>query len=108
MAGASEPPSGPDFALGIAPGRVPPEGMLAGRVGGEAVLLSRLDGKLHAVGATCTHYGAPLAEGLAAGAVVRCPWHHACFDLRTGEALRAPAIAALDRWRVEEQDGRIV
>lgn len=108
MGAASEPPSGPDFAQGIARDQLPAEGTLAGRVGDEGVLLSRLDGKLYAVAATCTHYGGPLAEGLVAEGVVRCPWHHACFDLKTGEALRAPAIAALQRWRVEEEDDRIL
>ena len=108
MGETSQSPSGPDFAEGIASALVPDEGTLAGRVGDEAVLLSRLSGALHAVSATCTHYGGPLAKGLAHGGTVRCPWHHACFDLRTGEALRAPAIPPLDRWRVEEAEGRIV
>lgn len=107
MSKPSEPPPGPDFAQGIARAQIPEEGVLPGRVGDEAVLLSRLDGELYAISATCTHYGAPLAKGLPHGGVVRCPWHHACFDLRTGEALRAPAITPLDRWRVEEDGDRV-
>jgi NADPH-dependent 2,4-dienoyl-CoA reductase/sulfur reductase-like enzyme/nitrite reductase/ring-hydroxylating ferredoxin subunit len=70
-------------------------------VGDEPVLLSRFEDELFAVGGACTHYGATLAEGVTHGTGVRCPLHHACFDLRTGEALRAPALDALDRWLVE-------
>lgn len=108
MGQSTEPPSGPDFAAGIDRDQVPIGGTLAGHVGDEAVLLSRLDGKFHAIGATCTHYGGPLGEGLVVGATVRCPWHHACFDLRTGEALAAPAFAPVDCWRVEEIGQRLV
>lgn len=94
--------TGPDFAQGIPASAIPEQGPLAGRVGEDPVLLSRIDGRLHAVSGTCTHYGAPLAAGLADGRTIRCPWHHACFDLATGEALRAPAFAPLDRWEVEQ------
>jgi apoptosis-inducing factor 3 len=38
---------------------------------------------------------------------VRCPWHHACFSLRTGEALRAPALSPVACWRIEQRDGLI-
>ncbi|MGB6910808.1 MAG: FAD-dependent oxidoreductase, partial [Methyloceanibacter sp.] len=49
----------------------------------------------------------PLAEGLVIDTTVRCPWHHACFDLRNGEALYAPAIDPLACWNVEQRDGMI-
>ena len=93
--------TGPDFSDGIDLSQVPEGSTLAGRVGEDAVLLSNIDGKLHAISGTCTHYGAALADGIIGQTTVRCPLHHACFDLRTGAALRAPALDALDRWQVE-------
>jgi 3-phenylpropionate/trans-cinnamate dioxygenase ferredoxin reductase subunit len=41
------------------------------------------------------------------GDTVRCPWHHACFSLRTGEAVRAPAVDPLPRWRVQRQGDKV-
>ena len=93
--------SGPDFGQGIPLSSIPGEGVLSGHVDDTPVLLSLVDGELHAVSATCTHYGAPLGEGLRVGDQIRCPWHHACFSLRTGEAVHAPAFAPLTTWRVE-------
>jgi len=81
--------------------------MLAGHVGGDAVLIARRGEEVFAISATCTHYGGPLPEGLLVGETVRCPWHHACFSLRTGEALAAPALAPVSCWRVERRDGRL-
>lgn len=101
MGGSSE-VSGPDFGQGVLRARIPAEGVLSGHVGGEPVMLAWLDGSLHALSARCTHYGAPLAEGLRVGEEIRCPWHHACFSLRTGRALKAPAFAPLACWRVEQ------
>ena len=98
--------TGPDFSQGIALDDIPAEGTLAGRVGDEAVLLSRLDGELFAIGGTCTHYGGNLGDGLMREKTVHCPLHHACFDLRTGEALRAPALDPVDRWEVELEGDR--
>ncbi|MDN5781053.1 MAG: FAD-dependent oxidoreductase [Luteimonas sp.] len=101
MAHTDSTPPGPDLGKGVPLASVPPGGVLAGHVDGEPVLLSRFDDGCHAVGGSCTHYGAPLGEGLVVDGEVRCPWHHACFSLRTGAALRAPAFAALATWRTE-------
>jgi apoptosis-inducing factor 3 len=99
--------SGPDFGAGVSLSELPREGTAAGQVGGEAVLLTRIDGQWFAVGATCTHYGGNLAEGHIGKCEVRCPLHHACFDLKTGAALRAPALDPLPRWRVEVDGDRL-
>ena len=103
-----QPPEGPDLTTGVPAADVPEGGMLAGKVGDEAVLVARVDGALHAIGATCTHYQGPLAKGLIKDGAVRCPWHHACFSLTTGEAVGAPAFDAVACYAVEERDGRIV
>jgi NADPH-dependent 2,4-dienoyl-CoA reductase/sulfur reductase-like enzyme/nitrite reductase/ring-hydroxylating ferredoxin subunit len=107
MAAGPSAPSGPDFTQGIAAADVPDDGMLAGHVGDEAVLVARRGAEYFAIGATCTHYSGPLAEGLLVGDTVRCPWHHACFSLRTGEAVEAPAFNSVGCWRVELRNGKI-
>jgi len=94
--------SGPDLTQGIELSTVLDGTMLLGHAYGEPVLLARCGDEVFAIGAICTHYGAPLEEGLLVGDTVRCPWHHACFSLRTGEALRAPALDPISCWRVEE------
>jgi len=97
----------PDLTNGIPEGDLADGAMLVGQVGDEAVLLARRGQEIFAIGATCTHYGGPLGEGLIVEDTVRCPWHHACFSLRTGEALAAPALNATSCWRAEHRDGRI-
>ncbi|HEX4740399.1 MAG TPA: FAD-dependent oxidoreductase [Caulobacteraceae bacterium] len=102
-----EGPQGPDFTAGVPASDIAEGGMLAGRVGEDAVLIARVDGALHAIGAECTHYHGPLAQGLVRDGTVRCPWHHARFCLRTGEALGAPAIDPVACYAVEETGGRV-
>ena len=83
---------GPDLSQGIPLAELADGGKLAGHVGDEPVLLVRRGTTVFAVGAICTHYNGPLVDGLVVDETVRCPWHHACFDLQTGEAVRAPAL----------------
>src|SRR5512145_1100334 len=99
--------SGPDLTLGVAIDSLADGAMLAGHVGEDAVLLARRGSEFFAIGARCSHYHGPLAEGLIVGDTVRCPWHHACFSLRTGEAVRAPAFDPLPRWRVQRQGDQV-
>ena len=100
-------PTGPDLAPGVALADLPDGGKLLGHLGDEQVLLLRRGAEVFAIGASCTHYSGPLAEGLVVGDMIRCPWHHAGFDVRTGEALRAPALSPLPCWSVEQRDGKI-
>ena len=99
---------GPDLAQGIPSSDLVEGAMLAGHVGDDAVLVVRRGGTVSALAAHCTHYHGPLADGLIVGDTIRCPWHHACFSLRTGEALAAPALSPLDCYVVSESEGRIV
>lgn len=100
--------AGPDLTRGVTLADFGDKPMLLGHVADKPVLLARVGNDVLAVDAACTHYGAPLAKGIVAGDTVRCPWHHACFSLRTGEALRAPAFDSLSCWRVEREGDRIV
>ena len=83
------------------------DGQLVGHVGDEEVLLVRAGSELFAISAHCTHYHGPLVDGVVTGETVRCPWHHACFDLRSGEAVRAPALSPVECWKVEQHADRI-
>jgi NADPH-dependent 2,4-dienoyl-CoA reductase/sulfur reductase-like enzyme/nitrite reductase/ring-hydroxylating ferredoxin subunit len=106
MADQQAQPAGPDFSQGV--GLSDFSGtILLGHVGDDDVLLVRSGAELFAIDAHCSHYHGPLAEGLVDGESIRCPWHHACFDLRTGEAARAPAFNALAVWQVEQEADRI-
>ncbi|HWN38713.1 MAG TPA: FAD-dependent oxidoreductase [Gammaproteobacteria bacterium] len=95
------------MAAGIALAELRDGAMLVGHAHGEAVLLARRGEEIFAVGATCTHYSGPLGEGLLVDGTVRCPWHHACFDLRTGAAVRAPALNPVACYEVETKGGSV-
>jgi len=98
---------GPDLAAGVEFADLADGAMLRGHVGDEPVLLIRRGKDCFAVAARCTHYGGPLDEGLLDGNTLRCPWHHACFSVATGAALRAPALQDLACYEVERRGGRI-
>jgi apoptosis-inducing factor 3 len=105
--GEASKPTGPDFEQGIDGNDLPDGVPVAGQFRGEAVLLLRRGDALFAIGANCTHYGGPLVEGAVAGDTIRCPWHHACFSLRTGEAVAAPALNPVNAYRTAVEHGRV-
>jgi NADPH-dependent 2,4-dienoyl-CoA reductase/sulfur reductase-like enzyme/nitrite reductase/ring-hydroxylating ferredoxin subunit len=107
MADQQAQPAGPDLSQGVALADFS-GAILLGHVGDDDVLLVRSGSEIFAIDAHCSHYHGPLAEGLVDGESIRCPWHHACFDLRTGEAVRAPALNALAVWDVERAGDRVV
>src|SRR5678815_4973603 len=96
-----------DLSKGVSAAGLEDLGMILGHVGDKDVVVVRSGGELFAVGANCTHYRGPLAEGLVVGDTIRCPWHHACFSLRTGEATGAPALSDVPCFEVIERDGRV-
>ena len=98
----------PNFRNGFPIRNLRDGSMISGQADGEELLLARRGEEVFAIAAHCTHYGGPLAEGLIVGETVRCPWHHACFSLRTGEALRAPALDPVSCWRVEKLGDEIL
>ena len=100
MAEHSDELTGPDLAQGIELTSVRPGELIAGHAFGEPVLLVHVEPNWCAVGGKCTHYGATLAKGVLVSETIRCPWHHACFDLRTGAASRAPALNDLPSYSV--------
>ena len=77
-------------------------------VEGKEILLARVNGNFYAVGATCTHYGAPLVEGVLNGERLVCPWHHACFNITTGDLREPPAFDALPRYNVKIVNEHVV
>src|SRR5947207_9776963 len=92
----------PDFKDGFPLNKLSDGGMVAGQLDGEDILLARRGDEFFAVGAFCTHYHGPLADGLMVEDTVRCPLHHACFSLHTGAALRAPDFDPIAHWKVEK------
>src|SRR6185503_8167569 len=98
----------PDFRNGFPIRDLLDGSMILGQADGEELVLGRRGDEFFAIGAHCTHYGGPLGEGLIVGDTVRCPWHHACFSLRNGEALRAPALSPVACYEIERGGGSVV
>jgi NADPH-dependent 2,4-dienoyl-CoA reductase/sulfur reductase-like enzyme/nitrite reductase/ring-hydroxylating ferredoxin subunit len=107
MSGEQKPLSGPDLEKGVGWDSLVEGRPLLGHARGESVVLVRRGSEAFAIGATCTHYGGPLADGLVVGETIRCPWHHACFSLRSGEAIAAPALNPVAAFVVERGGPRV-
>ncbi len=107
MGESQQKPVGPDLSQGVSLDFLAEGQMFVGHVGEESVILIRRGQEVFAVGAHCSHYGAPLYDGLLENQALRCPWHHACFDCKTGEATKAPALNPIPTWKTEVRNGTV-
>lgn len=74
------------------------------KIKGHEVLAANVDGKVFCLDASCTHAGAPLAEGSLSGEVLTCPWHYSQFNITNGTVLGGPAYKPLRNYLVEERE----
>ena len=72
------------------------------------ILLTKVDNKIFAVGASCTHYGAPLEDGVLFNGKIICPWHHACFSAKNGDLIEPPALNSLPNYSVKIENENII
>src|SRR5713101_5366164 len=80
---------------------------MAVQVGAHKIALFNVDGTFYAIGDTCTHRGGPLSQGSLEGSRVICPWHGACFDLRTGKNLTPPAPGSVPSYGVRVEGNNV-
>lgn len=107
MSGQDRGPEVPDFKAGVPLASIPDGQATRGKVGDDDIIVVRRGDQLFAIGASCSHYSGPLNEGLVVGDTVRCPWHHARFDLTSGDPIRPPALNPVTRWKVEKRGDRV-
>ncbi|HEX8243699.1 MAG TPA: FAD-dependent oxidoreductase, partial [Longimicrobium sp.] len=98
---------GPDLTQGIPLDDLSEGAILTGHANGEPVVVVRTGAEVFAIDANCTHYGVPLGGGVVIDGTIRCPAHHSRFDLRTGEAVAAPALRPEGCWNTEIRDGQV-
>ncbi|HTL90573.1 MAG TPA: FAD-dependent oxidoreductase [Leptolyngbya sp.] len=78
------------------------------KVGETDVLLLRLNDRFHAIGAFCTHKGAPLVKGVVSGDHIVCPWHNACFNFATGDQQEPPGLDSLPCYEVRIEGNDVI
>ena len=86
--------------------QLPPGTTHVAEVGDYSVLFANVGGEVYAVENKCSHFGLPLDKGALCEHRLRCPFHHACFDVRDGAQLEAPGMDGLRTFavRTEGQD----
>uniref|UniRef100_A0A1I8AVG0 Rieske domain-containing protein n=1 Tax=Steinernema glaseri TaxID=37863 RepID=A0A1I8AVG0_9BILA len=76
-------------------------------VEGVSVLLVKDKGEFAAIGGKCPHYGAPLANGVYSNGKVRCPWHGACFNTKTGDIEDFPGLDCVPKYQTKIVDNDV-
>jgi 3-phenylpropionate/trans-cinnamate dioxygenase ferredoxin subunit len=70
------------------------------RIEDAEIAVFNVNGQFFAIKDVCTHAEARLSDGELSGETIICPWHGACFSIRTGEALSPPAIEGVETFPV--------
>lgn len=73
----------------------------------QLVCVANVKNKFYIVGPSCSHYSAPLGEGIIDGRSVVCPWHEASFDLETGQPTKGMGLDAIATFPVIEKGDEI-
>ena len=69
------------------------------------IAVFNLDGDFCAIEDVCTHDYSTLTGGQVEGEEIICPRHGARFNIKTGEALTAPAYEPVPTFSVRLEDG---
>ncbi|XP_050520127.1 apoptosis-inducing factor 3-like isoform X2 [Daktulosphaira vitifoliae] len=88
---------------------IPENGMQEFEIGnnGNKVLIVKQKNQFFAVGSKCSHFGAPLVKGALGNGRVRCPWHGACFNLKTGDIEDYPGFDNIPSFKVSVNNGNV-
>ena len=106
MAQSGDDEDGLNLEEGISLSRLEEGKPLGGNVGDDKVVVVKQGDQIFAIGARCTHYSGPLEKGLVVGKTIRCPLHHAVFDLETSRPVGAPAFKPTGCYPVEVEGDR--
>jgi len=77
-------------------------------VDGKKVLVVLVEGKIYACGNECSHYHAPLSDGLLTGHIITCPWHNARFDVLHGGLDSPPGLNDLSSYEAKIEGGGVL
>lgn len=88
---------------------LPDGGMKEVSIDDNKILVARVGNEYFATGATCPHYGAPLAKGAMCGKRVVCPWHHSVYNLGDGKLEEPPAVDGIPTFetRIDGNDVKV-
>ena len=96
-----------DFTPAMADGDLPQDTLKRVEVKSQPVLLVRHGEQIFAVGAVCSHYGAPLEKGKLKGDCIECPFHYSLFSLADGRVKHGPSTSPLPAYQTRVNQGQI-
>jgi NAD(P)H-dependent nitrite reductase small subunit len=79
---------------------IPDQSAICVEVEDQRIALFNFGGQFYAIDDTCPHRGGPLSEGSITGEEVRCPWHGAQFNIKSGEVTSPPSPTGVTKYNV--------